>query len=123
MKKIETFSIRARGRSFRYAIEGILDFFRTQHNALIHLVATIFVIVAAIVMRVTATEMIALVLAAGFVWVAEIVNTAIEKTMDLISQERDERIRYIKDLAAAAVLISALAAVIVGCIVFIPKLI
>ena len=56
------------------------------------------------------------------VWTAEIFNTAIEKTMDFISREKHPQIKLVKDLAAAAVLITAVSAIIVGAIIFIPKL-
>ena len=61
-------------------------------------------------------------LAIGFVWTTEIINTAIEKIMNLISEEQRPEIRIIKDMSAAAVLIAAIAALVTGCIVFIPKL-
>ena len=122
MKKKDPFSIRARGRSLQYAMEGIRDFFGSQHNALIHLLATATVFLLAIVVHVSVSEMIALVVAAGFVWTAELLNTAIEGVMDFISEKQDDRIRYIKDLSAAAVLVAAITAMVVGCLVFIPKI-
>lgn len=122
MKKNDPFSIRARGNSFRYAIAGLRDFFSRQHNALIHLLATVTVFLLAIVIPVSVAEMIALVVAMGFVWTSELLNTAIEQVMDFISEKQDDRIRYIKDLSAAAVLVAAITAMIVGCIVFIPKI-
>ena len=122
MKKKDPFSIRARGRSLKYAMAGIRDFFGSQHNALIHLLATTTVLLLAIVVHVSVLEMIALVVAAGFVWTAELLNTAIEGVMDFISDKQDDRIRYIKDLSAAAVLVAAITAMVVGCLVFIPKI-
>jgi diacylglycerol kinase (ATP) len=122
MKKKEPFSIKKRGNSFQHAFEGIKIFFQEEHNAWIHLAATILVIALSFVFPVTRMEAIALVLTIGFVWVAEIFNTAIEKMMDFISVEKNQKIKAIKDLSAAAVLIAALIAVITGCFVFIPKL-
>ncbi len=122
MKKKEPFSFKKRGNSFQYAFQGIATFFKQEHNARIHLAATILVIVLSFVFPVSRMEAIALVLTVGFVWVAEIFNTAIEKTMDFISVEKNQQIKTIKDLAAAAVLIAALIAVITGCFIFIPKL-
>ena len=58
----------------------------------------------------------------AMVWMAELFNTAIEKTMDFISKEAHPQIKLVKDLAAAAVLIAAIAAVLVGALIFIPKL-
>lgn len=117
------FSLRARIRSIGFALEGILEFLGGQHNARVHLAATVIVAVLTILLPVSATEFIILVFAVALVWSAEIFNTAIEKTIDFISTERDERIRVIKDLAAAAVLIISGAALTAGCIIFIPKII
>lgn len=117
------FTLRARIRSIGFALEGLLEFFSEQHNARVHLAATITVALLAILFPVSATEAIILVFAVALVWAAEIFNTAIEKTADLISTEPDERIRVIKDLAAAAVLVISGAALTAGCIIFIPKII
>ena len=68
MKNSKRFSIPARQRSFRYAIEGIGIFFSSEHNAIIHLLASIAVVCLALVFRVTKTEAIALILSMGFVW-------------------------------------------------------
>ncbi|HEX7847690.1 MAG TPA: diacylglycerol kinase family protein [Chitinophagaceae bacterium] len=117
------FSIRARAGSFRFAWEGVLAFFKTQHNAIIHLLMTIIVIALAIAFNVSNNEAAMLALATGFVWVSEIFNTAIEKMMDHLSPEKQPAVKYIKDVAAAAVLFSAITAVAVGLIIFLPKLI
>lgn len=122
MKKNESFSLRARGKSFKYAVDGMIKFFYTEHNALLHLITTITTIVLAIVTPVSKQEIIFLVLVIGFVFAAELFNTAIEKIMDYISIERNPEIKFIKDVAAAAVLVAAITAFITGCIIFIPKL-
>jgi diacylglycerol kinase (ATP) len=119
--KSEEFSIRSRIKSFRFAIEGIASFFRREHNAWLHFLATIAVFTLAALVRVDKNELLALVFAIGFVWVAEIFNTCIERVMDFISDQRHDEIKFIKDLAAGAVLIAALTALIVGAVVFIPK--
>ena len=111
-----------RGQSFKYAWEGILAFFRAEHNAIIHLLASFAVVCLALVFRVTKTEAIALILSMGFVWATELFNTSIEKMMDMVSTERHPGIKFIKDVSAAAVLVAACCALLVGCIVFIPKI-
>lgn len=121
-KKNIPFSLRARGESFNYAFKGVVTFFQQQHNAGIHLVATVVVFALSIIFPVSRFEIVALVLSIGFVWVAEIFNTAIEKAMDFISTEKDNRIKVVKDLSAAAVLVAALAALATGCLIFIPKI-
>jgi diacylglycerol kinase (ATP) len=121
-KQPQSFSLRARRTSIRYAYEGLLAFFTHEHNAIVHLFFTIAVFGAAIFFRITGMEMIALILATGFVWAAEIFNTAIEAAMDHLSPEKHPRVKFIKDVSAAAVLIAAATAVVVGSFIFIPKL-
>jgi diacylglycerol kinase (ATP) len=116
------FSFRARANSIRSAWEGIYKFFAQEHNTWIHLVATVMVFVAAFCLRVSSIEMIALVIVTGFVWVAEIFNTAIERIMDFISSGYHPKVKLVKDLSAAAVLIASFIAVITGAIIFIPKI-
>lgn len=120
--KANSFSIKARGRSFRYACKGIYKFFSQEPNAWIHVAATAVVFGAAFYFKVTRTEMMTLVIVTGFVWVSEILNTAVERIMDFISPEHHPETGFIKDIAAAAVLLSALTALITGAIVFIPKI-
>lgn len=122
-EKSSKFSWRARLKSFVYATRGIIDFFKKEHNAQIHLAITILVIILSVFLRLNKSETIAVVFSIALVWITEMVNTAIEKTMDFISLKRQPQIRVIKDLSAGAVLIAAIAAVIVGCIIFIPKII
>lgn len=120
--KTKNFSIRARGQSIKYAWEGVNAFFGQQHNAIIHLFITVGVFMAAIFLDIRFYEMLALVLATGFVWVAELFNTAIEAVMDHLSPEKHSRVKFIKDVSAAAVLLSAFTAIVVGALIFIPKL-
>jgi diacylglycerol kinase (ATP) len=117
-----SFSWKARLKSFRYAWEGIVYFFRSEHNAQIHLAATLLVLVLSVTLGVNKWEAIAVVFSIAFVWIAEMINTAIEKTMDLISMEKHPQIKLIKDISAGAVLVASVAAVLVGCFIFIPKL-
>lgn len=117
------FSLRARSKSFGYAFSGIKLFFQQEHNALLHVVATILVISLVFIFPVSTVEIILLTFSVGFVWAAELFNTAIEKAMDFISTEKQAPIKYIKDLSAAAVLIAAGTAFVTGLLVFIPKLV
>ena len=118
----QKFSIRKLASSFHYAFRGIGEFIFSERNAKIHLLATVIVIVAAIFFRVTPTESILLSLAVGLVWITEMINTCIERVMNFISTEDHPEIRYIKDVSAAAVLISSLTALIVGSIIILPKI-
>lgn len=109
-------------QAFRNAFHGLKFVVTTQRNAQIHLAITILVITAAIAFGVSANEWIAIVIAIGFVWATESINTAIEKLTDLASPGYHTLAKYAKDCAAAAVLISALTAVVIGVIIFLPRL-
>jgi diacylglycerol kinase len=122
MDTTKHFSIKARAKSFVYAFEGVITFFRSEHNALLHLLATILVISLSIIFPVSRFEAIALIIVTGLVWMAELFNTAMEKIIDFVSTEKHPQIKFIKDISAAAVLVAAFMAVAVGCFIFIPKL-
>ena len=114
---------RARLRSFRYAFAGVRLLFGEEHNARIHATITVLVVVAGIVLRVSPVEWGVLVICIGMVLAAEAFNSAIERVANYLTTERDDRIRDIKDLAAGAVLLCAIAAAIVGLIVFVPHIV
>jgi len=116
------FSISGRIRSIGFALEGIAVLLRSQHNAWIHLCATILVIVAAAALGVDAREWLALVVAITMVWVAEAFNTALEFVCDVVSPDFHPLIKKAKDVSAGAVLFSACGAIVIGGIVFLPRL-
>ena len=122
MNKDTKFSVQNRLKSFLYAFQGVILFFRTEHNAWLHMLGTIAVIIIAVILGVTRLEAIALIVAVAFVWITEMVNTSIEKAMDLITEEYHPKIKIIKDLSAGAVLVAAFAAFLIGMIIFIPKI-
>ncbi|WP_294142770.1 diacylglycerol kinase family protein [uncultured Sanguibacteroides sp.] len=117
------FSIKARIRSFRYAFQGIRTLIIHEHNARIHLLATLCVVTAGFLLDISNNEWIAVVFAIGLVFSAEAFNSAIEYLADLVSPDYNELIRKSKDVAAGGVLFTAIAAAIVGLLVFIPRLI
>ncbi|GHT77060.1 diacylglycerol kinase [Bacteroidia bacterium] len=123
MKKQQKFSIRKRLKSFKYAFNGLRILFREEHNSRIHFVAALCVLIAGYFLNITATEWCIVIFAIGFVFAMEIINSAIENLADFVSTERHESIKRIKDLSAAGVLVSAIAALVVGIIVFLPKII
>jgi diacylglycerol kinase (ATP) len=108
--------------SFNYAIEGILHTLRTQRNMRIHLLLAVGVLAAAVALNVDRFELIALILAIGFVLLAEMVNTAIESAVDLATTSFDPMAKLAKDIAAGAVLISSVVAAAVGYLVFSGKI-
>ena len=114
--------LKERGRSFKYAFAGIKNAVCTQRNARIHLVAAIVAVTCGIILEISVIEWMFVVVAIGFVITAEIINTAIEKLVDLVSPERQEKAGIVKDLSAGAVLIASLMAFLIGSIIFIPKI-
>lgn len=120
--KAQKFSILKRIKSFGYAFNGLRILIREEHNARIHVFATITVVLAGFYFDISMIEWIAISLSIGFVISLEIINSAIENIADFISPEKNDAIKKIKDLSAAGVLISALTALIIGLIVFIPKI-
>jgi diacylglycerol kinase (ATP) len=109
-----------RVRSFRHAIVGILRMVRCQHNAWIHIAATLVVLTGAFTLRVSAGDWCWIILAISIVWTAEALNTAFEFLADAASPEFHPLVRDAKDVAAGAVLLAAVAAAIIGIIIFWP---
>lgn len=114
----EEFSLVKRAKSFTYAGRGIWVFVKSTHNAWIHLVVLAVAVALGIYFNITVVEWMMLVLAGGFVLVAEAFNTAIEIDIDLTSPEYHPYAKDTKDVAAGAVLISAVTALIIGLFIF-----
>jgi len=109
-------------RSFGYALEGIAYVVRTQRNMRVHLIIAGLVIIAGILLRVTAVEWAIIALTMGVVFAAEMVNTVVELAVDLLTEEYHPMAKVAKDVSAAAVLVTAIAAVAVGVAIFGPRL-
>ena len=116
------FQFTGRIRSFRHAIVGILRMIRCQHNAWIHALATLIVLAAALIFHISAADWCWIILAISIVWTAEALNTAFEFLADAASPEFHPLVRDAKDVAAGAVLLTAIAASIIGVIIFWPYL-
>lgn len=116
------FSWSARARSFRYAFSGLRRFIYTEHNARLHLAATVAVVIAGFWFRINYLEWLSVIAVTGLVWIAEAVNTVLEKLLDWLHPEQHPVVGQLKDLAAGAVLIAAITAAITGGIIFLPRL-
>ena len=114
--------LKKRIAAFSYAFKGVYLLVRNEAHALIHLVAAVGVIVAGFLFRINALEWCVIVICIGMVFSAEGFNTALEKLADKVTTEKSPLIGAAKDIAAGAVLFSAVAAIVVGCIIFIPKI-
>lgn len=120
--KPKKFSLLDRLKSFKFAFRGLKRLLMEEHNARVHLMAVVFVLVTSFLLKVSQTEFILLLLCIGFVFVAEIFNTAIESMADFVEPEWNDKIGAIKDYAAAAVLVSAMIATIIWLIITVPRL-
>lgn len=116
------FSVIDRIKSFSHAFAGLKQFFQTQHNSIIHALATVVVVIMSFLLKLSANEWMFIIIVIAMVWVAELFNTAIEALCDMITLEKHPQIKFIKDVAAAGVLLSALAALLTGLIIFLPKI-
>ena len=116
------FSISERINSFGFAFQGLGTFFRTQHNAWLHLAAALLVVTSGYYFELTSAEWCWIVLAIVLVFITEMFNTAIEFLSDVVSPNIHPQIKKVKDVSAAAVLISSIGAVIIGLIIFLPIL-
>jgi diacylglycerol kinase (ATP) len=104
--------------SFNFAVEGIIHVLRTQRNMRIHFMAAVVVLIAAVAMGVSKLELIALLLAIAFVFITEMINSALEQAIDVATTSFDPLAKLAKDVAAGAVLIATVNAVAVGYLVF-----
>ena len=121
-QKNTAFSVRQRVASFKYAIAGLKEMLIGHHNSRIHVFVAACVIIAAGYFRVTSIEWALLILAIFFVLAMEAMNTALELLCDRVSTEIHPLIKKSKDVAAGAVLLSAIAAAIIGVIILGPYL-
>ena len=111
-----------RTASFRYAFEGIATFFSKDINGRIELAAAAAVITAGFIFRLNKTEWTVVLLCIGAVLSIEMLNACIEKICDMIHPEYHPQIKTIKDIAAGAVLLSAVVSLIIALIIFTPKI-
>ncbi len=109
-------------KSFGYAWDGILYCFKSQLNFRIHLVLLSCVIIAGFLLKVSNTEWLVIIVCAMLVLVLEMINTALEYLCNLVTENYNPAVKIIKDVAAGAVLLSAIGSVIIALIIFLPKI-
>jgi len=114
-------------RKFRFSllnsINGLKYLFTTQNNFRIHLLATILVLIAGFLVKISIQEWLFLLFVIGLVWIVESINTVFERLFDLLDENYNPIIKIGKDVSAASVLICAVLSIIVGMLIFIPHLI
>lgn len=115
------FSLKPRAKSFIHAFNGLKTIIINEPNARIHLASALIAIALGFLFQINAFEWLALVFSIGLVISIEALNTAIEELCDYIQPELHSKIKIIKDVSAAAALVAATAAFVIGLIIFIPK--
>lgn len=108
--------------SFKHAIEGLINTVNVEKNLKIHIIIVICVIILGLMVGLSPFEWIICIILFGLVISAEMFNTALEKTLDYITEDHDKRIKFIKDASAGAVLVLAVTSAVIGLIIFIPKM-
>ena len=120
-KRQQRFSIKARIKSIKTAINGIMIVAKEEHNAWLHIIVTLAIIIIASRLNITVIEGSLLIFAIGLVWTSEAFNSAIEALADEVSGAYSIGIKKTKDIAAGAVLISSLTALAIGLLILLPK--
>lgn len=123
MTEFNPLTFDGRIRSVKFALRGLRTMVASQHNAWIHAAATVVVVAAGVILGLSASEWCWIVLAIGSVWTAEALNTAFEFLTDVASPDFHPLAEKAKDVAAGAVLLSAIGAAIIGALVFGPKVV
>lgn len=110
-------------KSFGYAFEGLKDSYKTEQTIRIYVPVAIFVILLSIFFKLKTYEWIVIIAILGIILVMELINTSIESVVDLVTIEKKPLAKRAKDIMASAVLVTAIMSVIIGLIIFIPKII
>ena len=114
--------LRNRVRAFKHAIDGLLSAFSGETHLKIHLNAAVIVMILGFFYKISVNEWFAVLTCIALVICLELINSAIEILCNLIHPEHSSRVKYIKDVAASAVLLAAIFSVVVGAYIFFPKI-
>lgn len=116
--------IKKRADSFKFAFQGAATLFRETPNAWIHLILTVLAVKLGFLFRISTTEWLAVTIVIGLVLALEAINTAIENLADFACKKKvHPTIKKVKDLSAAGVLFASISALVVGLIIFLPKIV
>lgn len=121
-KPHKKFSLHSRIQSFKYALNGLKTVFLEEHNARIHLIVSLIVIICGLIFQISSVEWMIICFTIGLVISMEIINSAIENLSDFVSPEYHKLIKKTKDLSAAAVLVCTLSSIAIGILIFLPKI-
>jgi diacylglycerol kinase len=116
------FSLKSRIGSFKFAFRGLWLLLKNEHNSRIHFVAAIVAVSLGFSLKINLIEWSLLAIVIAIVFIAELLNSSLETLADFVDPEWNEKMMKAKDYSAAAVLISAIISVVVGALIFIPKI-
>ena len=108
--------------SFKYAFNGLIDAYRTEQSVWIYIPVSLLVILAGFLLKISTFEWLIIILILGIILSLELINTALEAVVDLATEKYHPLAKKAKDTVSAAVLVFAITAVIIGLIIFIPKI-
>lgn len=108
--------------SFKYAMQGFISSFQTERNMKIHIFIMLCVVILGFYLKISETEWMLCILSIAVVIAGELFNTAIETVVDMVMPYKNEKAKLAKDVAAAAVLVLAVGAALIGIMIFIPKI-
>ncbi len=108
--------------SFKHAFNGLIDAYRTEQSVWIYIPVSLLVILAGFLLKISTTEWLIIILILGIILSLELINTALEAVVDLATEKYHPLAKKAKDTVSAAVLVFAITAVIIGLIIFIPKI-
>ncbi len=123
MRSSQKFILRSRIKSFGYAFNGLKTVAVQEHNFRVHLLAAVVAITAGFYFNIDKYEWIAVIIMVALVLCLEMVNASVEKLSDVVSPQKNKKIKAIKDITAAAVLVAAIASLFVAALIFIPKIV
>ena len=115
--------LKKKADSFKFAFSGIKELWVHESNTRIHLIFTILVMIMALLLKVNRVELCVLLFITGAVWSAEAMNSAVERVVDLVTLDKKPLAKAAKDLAAGSVLLLAITSVVIGLVIFLPKII
>ena len=114
--------LKDRGISFKHALNGLKDILATEHNAVIHAIMTVIVLVLSSWLQVGTIRFVFIIIVISLVWITEALNTVLEIVIDIVSPEYTQAAKRAKDIAAAAVLFASLGALTTGLVILGPPL-
>ncbi|HDQ23020.1 MAG TPA: diacylglycerol kinase [Candidatus Uhrbacteria bacterium] len=111
------------GKSFKYAFSGLQKVFKEEQNFRIHIIFALAILILALFFQIRLWQVIILILVISLIFILEIINSIFERLLDLLKPRMHQYVRDIKDMGAALVLVGAVAAVLVGILIFLPYII